>query len=76
MMKNIDKMNELVGSDATTKQVVDWAYMNRVWLCDLQDEEDFKEMKASVKNFLSKETTLRDESEMWEDFLNSEFVEV
>ena len=67
-------MNELAGSDATIKQVVDWAYMNRVWLCDLQDADEFKEMQFSVKNFLSKENELRHEQDMWRDFLDSEFV--
>ena len=74
-MKNIDKMNELVGSEATIKQVVDWAYMNRVWLCDLPDEDEFQEMKFSVESFLNKENELRHEQDMWRDFLVSEFVE-
>ena len=73
-MKNIDKMNELVGSRASVHQIMDWAYMNRVIVADLPDVEEFKEMKASVESFINNKEILRDEVEMWQDFLVSEFV--
>jgi hypothetical protein len=73
-MTNLEKMNELVNSDATKKQVIEWAYMNRIWLADLPEEKGFFEMQKSVDSFLKSEKTLRGEHEMWEDFLDAQFI--
>lgn len=74
-MLNIDIMNELVGAEATAKEIIDWAYNNRIWLSDLPDLEEFEEMRFSVLDFLGKEEEIRSELDMWSDFLNSEFKE-
>ena len=74
-MLNINRMNELVGAEATAKEIIDWAYNNRIWLSDLPDLEEFEKMEFSVLNFLGKEEEIRDEKEIWSDFLSSEFKE-
>ena len=74
-MLNIDKMNKLVGAEDTKQQILKWAYMNRIWLSELPDLEEFEEMRFSVLDFLGKEEEIRDEKEIWSDFLSSEFKE-
>ena len=72
-LTNLDKMNQLVGGIASAKEVINWASMNRIWLADLPDNKQFKEMRLSVSKFLKREEKMRAESEMWEDFLNEEY---
>ena len=74
-MLNIDIMNKLVSAEATAKEIIDWAYNNRIWLSDLPDLEEFEEMRFSVLDFLGKEEEIRDEREIWSDFLSSGFKE-
>ena len=74
-MLNIDIMNKLVSAEATAKEIIDWACNNRIWLSDLPNLEEFEEMRFSVLDFLGKEEEIRDEREIWSDFLSSEFKE-
>lgn len=76
-MSNLEKMNELVGSNVDKEQIVSWAYMNRVMLCVLPDEEEFEEMKLSVENFMSDKFYIdneEDEHRLWREFLDREFI--
>lgn len=36
-MKVFEKINELKGTNATEKQIADWAYMNRICPIDFED---------------------------------------
>ena len=74
-MRNIDKINELVGAKASVEEIIDWACMNRIWLSDLPDLEEFEEMEFSVLDFLGNEEDIRSELDIWSDFLSSEFKE-
>lgn len=75
-MKNIDKMRELVNSNASKEQIIEWAYLNRVWLDDLLIEPGFEEMQESIMHFFDKNWLVdEDEREVWNKFLDSEFVE-
>lgn len=73
-MTNLDKMKQLVGSEQATKEdIVQWAYMNRVLLADLPDEEEFTSMKNSVNQFFKSKMPAT-EHEAWEQFLDVEYV--
>ena len=74
-MTNLQKINELVDAESSKEQVISWAYMNRIWLSGLPEEEEFASMKASVDDFMSKKTELRTEYDMWDNFLDREFIE-
>lgn len=76
-MKNLDKMNQLVGTNSDAEQVAKWAYMNRVELCTLPFEEEFESMKASVEHFTSNSDYWEsgDEHKSWAEFLEAEYVE-
>ena len=69
-------MKELVNAINTSKeQIITWAYMNRVLLSDLAEEEIFQVMKKSVEDFMEKEAKeLNTEYDMWDVFLDSEYI--
>jgi hypothetical protein len=73
-MTNLEKMNELVGASADKKQVMKWAYMNRVWLIDLPYEPEFSAMDESIKNFLNEYEYSGDEDKNWDRFLDMEYI--
>lgn len=74
-MTNYEKMLELTGARATREDIVKWAYMNRVWVLEMAEDEPFEPMKASVEAFM-KDGYSDDEDENWERFLDCEYVEV
>lgn len=74
-MKNADKMREIVGApSATDREIENWAYMNRIWLCDLPDVPEFGGMKASVDAYMAGRLSLDDEDANWAGFLKADFV--
>jgi len=76
-MTNLEKMNELVGSNATKEQVLEWAYMNRIIVEQLPEEPEFEVMDKSVENFCNSDfykENFSDEYKIWDKFLDSEFV--
>jgi hypothetical protein len=77
-MTNLEKMNELVGSEATKDQIVKWAYMNRIYVGGLYDEGEFSTMELSVLNFMESDfynDNVLDEFALWDMFLESKFVQ-
>ena len=75
VVTNLEKMNELVEANASKKEIMKWAEMNRLWLSDLPYvTADLRPMGISIDNFMSGEKHLRDESEIWSDFLDSEYL--
>ena len=74
-MTNLQKMNELVGANSSKEQVHSWAYMNRIWLSDLPYEKEFSLMKVAVDDFMQRESELRTEYDMWNEFLDREHIE-
>ena len=76
-MNNLEKMNELVSSDATKEQIKDWAYMNRILITNLEFEEEFETMKNSVNVFIESEDFSEEcsELELWDRFLDANYKE-
>lgn len=77
-MTNHEKMCLLVKSTATLRDIVDWAYMNRVCLADLPFEPEFAPMKASVDKFFETHSPINDaqgEVQAWREFLGCQYVE-
>lgn len=81
-MTNLEKMNELVnepGDYDDKKDIKDWAYVNRVWLDYLPKHDEFRSMENSVKAFKEtdffKKNKMMDEFEVWDKFLDAEYVE-
>ena len=76
-MTNAEKMRELVGTpDATEQQMLNWAYMNRVYVCDIPNEAEFVSMKASVDAFEASEEIGADEEDNMRRFLRAEYRDV
>ena len=77
-MTNLDKMNELVSNNADKETVKNWAYANRIWLCSLPDEDEFKNMENSVNAFIKtdffQENMMGDERLVWDKFLDADYV--
>jgi hypothetical protein len=75
-MTNLEKMNELVGTEADKDQIMQWAYMNRVVVDCLHMESEFELMENSIKAFINADNFefTGNELEMWEKFLDAEFV--
>jgi len=73
-MTNLEKMIELTGHEADKKQVMEWAYMNRIWVLDLQDHDPFQTMEASVNHWIENNAYCGDEHENWPRFLDAEYV--
>ena len=75
-MKVIDKMNELVGTNASKEKIMGWAYQNRVHvICMHLDEPKFEALENSVQRFIDSGQLVDDEHENWGRFLEMEFVE-
>lgn len=74
-MTNYEKMLELTGAKATKKEVKTWAYMNRICVLEMADDEPFQIMKHSVETFM-KDGYSGDETENWSRFLDCEYREV
>jgi hypothetical protein len=76
-MTNLEKMNELVGTNADKNQIGNWAYMNRITVDCLHLEEEFVSMTQSVDNFTDTDFYFHcdDEHEMWDKFLDAEYIE-
>ncbi|STO12752.1 Uncharacterised protein [[Flavobacterium] thermophilum] len=76
-MTNLEKMNELVGSNANKDQIIRWAYMNRIHVVELPLEEEFECMQQSVDTFCESEdfqNYIDDEFKLWEKFLEAKYV--
>lgn len=73
-MTNLEKMNEIVGTEATKEQVVKWAYMNRIHVFDLHHQKEFQSLESTVDRFYDTHEFTGDEFKDWEDFLDSDFV--
>ncbi|MBD1379130.1 hypothetical protein [Metabacillus arenae] len=77
-MTNLEKMNELVGTiNSAKEQVINWAYMNRIPLCCLCDEQEFEEMENSVEAFMDTVFYMNsdDENEIWDKFLDANYID-
>lgn len=76
-MTNLEKMNELAGTDANKQQIVNWAYNNRIHvICLHLDEEMFSTMENSVNSFVDSDLYhIDDEFINWDKFLDKDFVE-
>lgn len=75
-MTNLEKMNELVGSNVDKEQIINWAYMNRILFDSVHLDEEFKEMEKSVKWFMGTDLYSESDTEfdLWDKFLNAEFI--
>lgn len=75
-MTNLEKMNQLIGIDASKEQILKWAYMNRILFDSVYLEEEFEGIEKSVKSFA--ETIPYEESntefDLWDKFLDAEFI--
>lgn len=76
-MTNLEKMKELVGSNATKEQIVNWAYMNRITVMELAFEEEFIWLENSVNHFIEEYDyhSKDDEHDAWNAFLDAGYVE-
>ena len=76
-MTNLEKMNQLVGDEASKDLIIKWAYMNRILVYDLHFEDEFEEMESSVHNFMSTKFFMEndDEFKLWDKFLDSDYVD-
>lgn len=77
MKTNLAKMNELVGAHADKAQIEQWAYMNRICVMSLADEEEFATMSHSINCFIENADYhgMDDEHKAWSLFLDAEYVE-
>jgi hypothetical protein len=73
-MTNYEKMLEIVNINASKEQIKNWAYMNRIAICCLFYEPEFKIMKKSVYDFMETDLYCNDEHENWVKFLDLEFI--
>lgn len=75
-MTNLEKMNELVKASATKEQIKNWAYANRITVCNLHlDCEEFECMEKSVDTFLDTYDYFgMDEHEAWDKFLDVDYI--
>ena len=75
-MTNHDKMLELTKSKSNKEQIKSWAYANRILVDCLHLEEEFEEMTDSVNHFMDAEfyQNCDDEFELWDKFLDSDFI--
>ena len=71
-MTNLEKMNQIVGSNSTKETVLQWAYMNRILLIDLPYEDEFQEMRKSGYDYL-KRSVEKTEYDNFNKFLDEEF---
>ena len=79
-MTNGDKMREVKSANSSDEQILNWAYMNRVYLIDLLgtlDDPDFSCMEYSIKEFLkdNPDHVYGDQRAAWKDFLPAEYQE-
>lgn len=76
-MKIWEKMNALIGSDASKEEIKSWAYNNRIMVMSIQFEDEFEALEKSVDAFI--ETFdyhgNPDEHAAWDAFLEFEFIE-
>lgn len=78
-MTNLEKMNELVASNATKEQIINWAYINSVPVSVLHLNSEFETMAYSVNLFMQSDffqERYEDEYLLWEAFLDDEYHEV
>lgn len=73
-MTNLEKMNELVGTNVTKEQIKNWAYANRIHVMELHYEDEFDSMANSVEEFNNSDQVTTDEHENWDNFLDREFI--
>lgn len=75
-MTNLEKMNELVKSNATKEQIKSWAYMNRITVMSLPLEEEFNELEHSVNHFIENYDyhSKANEHDVWDNFLDAKYV--
>lgn len=77
-MTNLEKMNELVGSNVDKEKIINWAYTNRIFVSDLPYEDKFQCMEKSVEAFYNNEKyadVFGDGRDEWGVFLDLEYVE-
>lgn len=77
-MLNIDKMNKLVDSSSNKEEIIQWAYMNRIPVICLPDEEEFESMENSIQAFIHTDYYSEndsDEHKLWDKFLDSVYVD-
>lgn len=76
-MKVYEKMNELKNTNSSKRDLEIWAYMNRVYVCDVDNNDGFSELKDTVDKFIEDVNYygIEDESDAWELFLDFDVVE-
>lgn len=75
-MKVLQKMNELVGANATKDQIEKWAYMNRIHVCTLHFETEFECLEKTVNAFYQNgDRETLDERDAWKAFLDFSVVD-
>lgn len=76
-MKIWEKMNALIGSDASKEEIKAWAYNNRITVMCVHFEEEFELLEKSVDAFLEAFDYHgnADEHAAWDAFLELEFIE-
>ena len=75
-MKVLEKMNELIGTSETKQTIMDWAYMNRIMVMSVAEEEEFKELEKTVNKFIEEYDYhgKEDEHKAWSSFLEYEYI--
>lgn len=76
-MTNLEKMNELAGSNLDKDKIIRWAYMNRIHVAELPLYEEFECMQQSVDTFCKSEdfqNYIDDEFKLWDKFLEAKYI--
>lgn len=76
-MNVLEKMNELVGGQATKEQIKNWAYMNRITVMQMPDEDEFVTLEETINRFIEEYDyhSKPDEHEAWSAFLDFEYID-
>jgi hypothetical protein len=77
-MTNLQKMNELVGTQTEKQKIINWAYMNRICVADLFEEVEFSQMENSVTSFVESDfynENFDDEMKLWNQFLDLDYID-
>lgn len=76
-MKVIDKMNQVVNSNANKSQIKSWAYNNRILVSDVYLEHEFGFLEKTVNKFFENPDNQveLDEYRLWDKFLDYSYIE-
>jgi len=75
-INNLQKMNEILEASYTKEQMLSWAEHHRIFVCFLEDDEEFYSMTESISSFMNSEfhKEWMDEFTIWRNFLDAEYV--